>query len=227
MGDQDKLTEAMRKLMPQIRTSFVKGANRTKLTSVVRVETRESVGNVRLPEPGWPGPSDELVEPANEPDKASRLYRELSVTPMATDEMTLLADVTSFGEETAEAYRRAVLETVASGASEAPPAGPPNEHDLRARAERLGMPCRIVAGPGIYPTIKDLSDPYIEEVVLENRWSAYRILMLPLTSTGPWVEELEVGFLIDWALGGNDAVTLGAGQRLYVHNAESCYLYDS
>ena len=193
MGDQDKLTEAMRKLMPQIRTSFVKGANRTKLTSVVRVETRESVGNVRLPEPGWPGPSDELVEPANEPDKASRLYRELSVTPMATDEMTLLADVTSFGEET---------------------------------AEQLGMPCRIVAGPGIYPTIKDLSDPYIEEVVLENRWSACRILMLPLTSTGPWVEELEVGFLIDWALGVNDSVTLGAGQRLYVHNAESCYLYD-
>jgi hypothetical protein len=88
------------------------------------------------------------------------------------------------------------------------------------RARRSGW-----AGPTLYNMFKGLGDPLVEKVPPEARWPAERALMLSLTEKGPWVEELEPAFVIEWAPAANLSVTLTATRRLYLHNAATCYLY--
>jgi hypothetical protein len=214
----------MATLMPVIRKAFTKGVGASKLSSVLRVEQRESALNVRLPKPVWPGPGDDLVEPRGKPVTALRLCRQLAFQVDA-DPNGVANDVERFGEETAAAYVRAVLARLVAAVGK-PDTSLPDVRELRRRARALGLPCRAVAGPTLYDTVKDLSDASVEKVVLEPRWPDQRALVLSLTSKGPWVEELEPLFVIEWVPVAGLSVRLEAARRLYLHNADACYLYE-
>jgi len=228
VADQDRVTAAMEKLMPAIRKAFNKGVAAHKLSSVLRVEARESALNVRLPEPKWPGPCDDLVEPQGAPETALRLCRALNLPPVGTDRAQVEEAVERFGEDTAAAYFRAVLAKLVAAADRPIPAAttPPTAAQLRTQAKALGLPCRVVAGPTLYSTIKDLRDAYVEKVLLESQWPSQRALVVPLTSKGPWIEELEPEFVLEWAPAGTRAATLEASRRLYLRNAGACYLFE-
>ena len=227
MADQDRATRDMATLMPMIRRAFKKGVEARELSSVLRVEQRESALNVRLAEPAWPGPGDDLVDPQGTPVTALRLCREL-VLPVDADPECVEHKLEGFGEDTAAAYLRAVLAKLvaAAGMPATAPAKPPDAVELRTRAKALGLPCRVVVGPTLYSTVKDLSDAFLEKPVLELSWPDQRALMLSLTSKGPWVEELEPAFVIEWEPAANRSVSLKAARRLYLHNADACYLYE-
>ncbi len=229
MADQDRVTNAMVKLMPAIRKAFNKGVAAQKLSSVLRVDPRESALNVRLPDPDWPGPGDDLVGPGKTPETALRLCRSLDLQPVGTDKAQVEEEVERFGADTAAAYVRSILAELAAAAgkpSPAPTTPPPTWKNLRAWAVDLGLPCRVVAGPSLYTNIKNLSDAFLEKAVLESTLPSESALVLSLTSKGPWVEELEPEFVIEWTPKGKRSVSLEASRRLYLHNAGACYLYE-
>jgi len=226
MTDQDRVSSEMATLMPAIRKAFKQGVEKHALSAALRVELRESALNLRLPNPEWPGPGDALVEPAGTPVTALRLCRELKLPSVDVEPQSVEEDLAKFGEETAQVYAQAVLSRLVAQAVKHPNATAPDADALRARAKLLGPPCRVVAGPGLHAAVKDLSDVLVEDVKAASDWPDQRALLLPLTSKGPWVEELEPEFVIEWEPDAGRAVNLQVSRRLYLHNAGTGYLYE-
>lgn len=226
MSDQDQLTDAMATLMPLVRKAFNKCAEDHQLSQVLRVDLRESAANVRLPDPEWPEPSDALVEPRGTPEKALRLCRRVVLHPLV-DRDQAERQAGEFAEETAAAYVRAVVNALADKARQPRPrpAHPPGKQQLHATARSLGMPCRVVAAPDGFSELEKMSDAYVDGVVLESSWEGDQALVLSLRSHGPWVEELEPEFVLAWEPRPDRSVTLEASRRLFVHRADTCYLY--
>lgn len=228
MADQDQVTNTMVTLMPIIREAFKKGAEEHKLSSVLQVEQQESALNVRLLQPKWPKPGDNLVRPQEHPETAWRLCRERPLQPVHADQATVKREAEQFGKDTAAVYVRAVLSKLVDAADKRVIATTkqPDVAQLHKWAEELGLPCRVVAGPALYSTFDEkLSDAYVESVVLEEKWPPHRALVLSLTSEGPWVEELEPMFVIEWARISDDSVRVEAARRLYVNKPGACILY--
>jgi len=145
-----------------------------------------------------------------------------------SDVALVLAGDAALGDPDQQDDVRAILARLVAAADRPAiaPVPPPDADELKARAKALGLPCRVVVGPALYSTHRELSDAFVEEVVLESSWPYQRALVLPLTSRGPWVEELEPAFVLEWGPAASLSVSLEAARRVYLHNINACYLYE-
>ncbi|TCC53448.1 hypothetical protein E0H75_07085 [Kribbella capetownensis] len=236
MADQERVRNLMAKLMPLIRAAFAdrfaatslkSGAKAPpKLRSLLRVELRESALSVRLPDPEWPDPDDALVKPKGTPVTALRLCREMTLKVLDRQQQQIMDDVEQFGESTAEVYRKVVLDALLDAATRHAP-GRPDAQELSTRATNLGVPCRVVAGSKLGLTAKDIGPSCVDgEVEVEADWPDERALVLSLRANGPWVEELDPEFVVEWEhAAAAGSVRLLASRRLYLNKPEKCYLY--
>lgn len=225
MNDTDRVNRAMATLMPTIRKAFKRGIDPHPLSSVMRVDQRESALNVRLPDPAWSEPGDHLGEPTGPVELALRLCRNLEFS-VERNPAALEGDIQSFGEHTGKAYIRVVLERLVASARPMAAGTIPDADELRRCAKLLGLPCRVVAGPTLHHALQELSDNYVDKVVLERDWPPHRALVMLSTSDGPWVEELEPEFLLEWEPKVSPSVRLLATRRIFLHNEDMCFLYE-
>ncbi len=225
MTETDRMNSKMAELMPLIRKAFKQGTEKHKLSDVLRVELSESALNVRLPDPKWPAASDALVAPAGTPVTALRLFREVEIKPLKGTPKPPEETLSEFAEETTAAYVNAVVAQVIASIAQPYDNTEPDAQVLHKQAIALGPPCRVLVGADLYSTLEGTSDALVNEVQ-SAPWEGRRTLVLPLTLKGPWVEELDPEFIIDWESGAAGWVKVQASRRLYLHNAGEAHLYD-
>ena len=227
MADLDRVTSTMATLMPLFRRAFEKGAAQHTLSTLMRVVPRESALNVRLPDPKWPGPSDLLASPRGATETALRLCREMQLNT-TSEQAEVEEDAEIFGKETAEIYVQAVLDQLVAGAGRPrqQPTDVPTVDALQQQALQMGIPCKVLAGASVFTKHEKLSDPYIEKVVLQPHWPSQRALLVSMTSTGPWVEELEPTFVLEWEFGAGSNAKVQAHRRLFLHDLDQGFLFE-
>ncbi|MFI7063852.1 hypothetical protein ACIBL3_22890 [Kribbella sp. NPDC050124] len=209
-----------------IEKAFQDGAKKHALPDFLRVEINEEAEPVRA-SVAFPPDLDQLVTAPAKTVVAFRFARNLTIDPIGDGNDALRENAHEFGDKTSAHYISVVLLHLVSEAGSTPGLIP-DERELADRADKLGPPCRLIAGRKIFRQFEKWSDDTIEKVKHAHGWPDTRALLMS-TRSGPWIEQLETTFDLSWMASDGDPkiqkVDLTAARRLYINNPKSGYRY--